>query len=55
MTPTIGTLTALVSALFAAALLCLCATADAAAPKSARCSFLYINGDLVISCPRGTL
>lgn len=27
----------------------------AESPKPARCSFLYINGDLVVSCPRGTL
>ena len=52
--PSIGTLLALVSLLFATALVLLCSAASAAAPVKRPCSFMYINGDLVVSCPKAS-
>ncbi len=43
-------------ALLAVAALCAAGVACAhESPKPTRCSFMYINGDLVVTCPRGTL
>jgi hypothetical protein len=50
------TLPLLLALLFAAAgvLLCSLPANAAESPKPARCSFMYINGDLVVTCPKGT-